>query len=246
MLFERKKNITSEGVREAFHGKDSAGATALKCDSEKKLRTPCYCEENVWRLAYRRLKAGGDGNDIGGKENEEYYVAFISNVERRCPMLYQVASESPSKPVFWDYHVILIRSSKVVKRGKSVVQAQVLDMDSNLPYPSDLKAYLDASFDFEFRDEEEQKIYEPVFRVIRAELYLQNFYSDRMHMKKKDGSWMAKPPLYDCITTPDMVKDANGNFSNLEEYLLMKHKGKDAKMMGELYTLKELRAKFGS
>jgi hypothetical protein len=68
---------------------NSASSTAISCVSEKDLRTACYCEENIWRLAYRRLRGSreeterrNDRTSLGGKENEEYYVVFVSNKER--------------------------------------------------------------------------------------------------------------------------------------------------------------------
>ena len=88
MLFERRKSTSNnENSNIENDGVNSAGKTARTCSSELKLRTSCYCEENVWRLAYRRLKgpleqSGKDddtASSMGGKENEEYYVVFISN-----------------------------------------------------------------------------------------------------------------------------------------------------------------------
>jgi hypothetical protein len=159
-------------------------------------------------------------------------------------MLCQIASDHPQKPCFWDYHVILIQSSKVVKKGKSVVQAKALDMDSHLPFPCALQEYLDETFNMRFSDKDEENSFAPIFRLIRAEAYIQHFYSDRMHMKNKDGSWIAKPPSYDCITTSNMKKNENGSLSNLDDYIAMK-KGKDASKLGEIYTLEQLRSKFG-
>lgn len=274
MLFERRKSSSSNNTSTANESLNSAGATARKCLSEKKLRTPCYCEENVWRLVYRRLNGSvADGNKSnGGKENDEYYVVFISNEERSvphfwlyqydivlvfdrsitcvsccrcCPMFNQIASDSPMKPCFWDYHVILIQSSKVVKKGKSLLQAQVLDMDSSLSFPCELQEYIDGTFKLEFSNKDEEKLYAPKFRLIRAETYLQNFYSDRMHMRRKDGTWLAKPPGYDCITTNNMTKDVKGYLSNLQDYISIGEKQKSSSTFGDIYTLEQLRAKFG-
>ena len=35
--------------------------------------------------------------------------------------------------------------------------------------------------------------------MIPAEDYLQFFASDRSHMHKSDGTWLARPPAYTCI-----------------------------------------------
>jgi len=86
MLIDRINSKTrSKGGRKRFHdtNKNSAGATARSCIKEKNLRAPCYCEENVWRLAYHRTMGDLGGGEINNsKENEEYYVVFVSNEER--------------------------------------------------------------------------------------------------------------------------------------------------------------------
>ena len=100
MIFKRKMSFNkhdddnNEGGKDRSHqGFNSASLTALSCSSEKDLRTACYCEENIWRLAYRRLRGSSqeetveedrrnDRVSLGGKENEEYYVVFVSNKER--------------------------------------------------------------------------------------------------------------------------------------------------------------------
>jgi len=92
MLFERRKSVSQTTANKNNPSQDSdnsAGETARTCSSELKLRTACYCEENVWRLAYRRLKGPlnetnqtNDRASAGGKENQEDYVVFISNEQR--------------------------------------------------------------------------------------------------------------------------------------------------------------------
>ncbi len=77
--FSKSSNIYGASAS-ARTSKNSAGATALSCSSEAKLRCPCYCEENVWRLAYRRLNGAAGANT--DKENDEYHVVFISNPEK--------------------------------------------------------------------------------------------------------------------------------------------------------------------
>lgn len=37
--------------------------------------------------------------------------------------------------------------------------------------------------------------------MIRADLYLKTFASDRSHMKDADGKWQKPPPPYPCIET---------------------------------------------
>lgn len=221
---------------------NSAPASAISCPSELDLRVPCYCEENAWRLAYRRLfgptitrSASTDSDIVADKENEQYYVVFISNDAKCCPMFEQKASRNDDEPCFWDYHVILIHSS-------SSSMTEVFDMDSRLDYPCALDEYLNATFQYHFDDHSAAKKYSPMFRVVRAESYLRYFSSDRRHMFN-NGKWLSPPPTYECIVADD-EKGTKGSVSNLNEYISMNGSGKDSFVMGDVMTLEELHAKF--
>jgi hypothetical protein len=244
---------------------NSAKATAISCRSEQDLQVACFCEENVWRLAYRRLfgpalttsaeiASSSSSNSMStnfstvDKENEQYYVVFVSNDEKCCPMLHQRASRHADEPCLWDYHVILIQCTK---NAMMAGDAQVLDMDSRLPYPCTLDEYLDETFTkVKFVDVNASKKYAPKFRVIRAELYLTHFYSDRMHMFK-NGKWSSPPPTYDCIVTnlEGMNLNKEGKMSNLDDFISMEASGsngmKESSQMGQVLTLMEIRDKFG-
>jgi|AntRauTorckE5430_2_1112549.scaffolds.fasta_scaffold00571_4 hypothetical protein len=161
-------------------------------------------------------------------------------------MLNQLASDNPLKACFWDYHVVLIQSTKVVKKGKQVIQAQVSDIDTRLPFPCALEEYLDGTFNSKFADKKDERKFAPLFRVVRAEYYLENFYSDRMHMIK-DGVWLAKPPSYDCITTSNMKMNKKGHLSSLDDYVTMSKKSRieENAWLGEVLTLQQLKLKFG-
>lgn len=140
----------------------SATKTALEVCREIDLRHPCYCEENVWRLAYRRLRASSEGTT-------EYRVVFISNELKCCPFFFQKAAKSQLEPCYWDYHVILVSSTtnstitEEIFSGKEKCQHQVLnfddavgnvhgathevlDMDSWLPFPCPLTRYVRDTF----------------------------------------------------------------------------------------------------
>lgn len=271
--------ITSNRSDNILQNQHSAKVSAISCPSEKELRVPCYCEENVWRLAYRRifgvLPTSSDiilpssstlstksslsaasmisnNNSLAttiDKENEQYYAVFVSNDIKCCPMFNQQASQSPSDPCYWDYHVILIRSSK--KNNSNINKknrfAQVLDIDSRLPYPCSLDEYLYGTFDIDFLNKEaSHQKYAPMFRVVRAELFIQNFYSDRMHMFQ-NGKWLSPQPEYDCILTDakNMKLNNSGHKSNLHDYINMSGwKGKESSLMGEVLSLSELRREF--
>ena len=191
----------------------SASYSALLCKSEMDLRVPCFCEENVWRLAYRRLH-GASAADL---KEKEYFVVFVSNEQKCCPFLHQRASSDPQNPIFWDYHVILIEKSKNIEQ-----ESMVWDMDSHLPYPSPLQSYLTETFFSMPFSENDQ--FAPLFRIVQASDFLKNFYSDRKHMF--DGSkWLATPPLYECILpkqSDELILNKKGHQSNLDQYIAMK------------------------
>lgn len=43
-----------------------------------------------------------------------------------------------------------------------------------------------------------------LYRVVAAPVFLRSFASDRRHMKRSDGSWVALPPHYDCLVAEGM------------------------------------------
>ena len=252
---------------------DSAEASALSCLSDVALRVPCYCEENVWRLVYRRLKEDNDSMTGICK----YYVVFISNAQKCCPMYAQKAKEDRNAPCFWDYHVILIccvrESQSLFSRetenpGHQRIEtepenyeksrAYVFDMDSQLNFPCSFSAYFDETFrNLDMASSQYGDQFAPLFRVVEAELYLKHFYSDRMHMfNSSDGSWCADPPSYRCIMNGLKAEHRNmenGRTSNLDDYISMDRlpfcpasvgiKGQE-KNYGEVFSLNEMRQRF--
>eukprot|EP00804_Cyclotella_cryptica_P011538 CCRYP_019876-RA/>CCRYP_019876-RA protein AED:0.08 eAED:0.08 QI:0/0/0.5/1/0/0.5/2/186/254 len=197
----------------------SAETTSLQCSTDHELRIPCYCEENAWRLVYRHLHS--QQTSATSHETWKYYVVFISNTRRCCPMFMQRAlPNDPKEYVCWDYHVIVVRSRRTNHHASSTHDsdvdstsrtAEVLDVDTWItPYPCPLEVYLDGTFP-----------------VMDAKEYLKYFYSDRMHMFK-DGKWCSPPPNYKPIMNGvqfrshvDSGDNCSENCSNLEEYINM-------------------------
>ncbi|XP_064501646.1 protein N-terminal glutamine amidohydrolase isoform X1 [Pseudopipra pipra] len=145
--------------------------------------TSCYCEENVWKLCdYIRSQ---DRYPL-----EEFYAVFISNDRRMIP-LWKQKSGHGDEPVVWDYHVILLH----VPNGE---QNFIYDLDTVLPFPCPFDVYSLEAFrlDDSLRPEFHRKI-----RMVRADLYLKTFASDRSHMKDANGKWQKPPPPYPCIET---------------------------------------------
>ncbi|XP_077665952.1 protein N-terminal glutamine amidohydrolase isoform X2 [Eretmochelys imbricata] len=149
--------------------------------------TSCYCEENVWKLCeYIR--------SYDQYPLEEFYAVFISN-ERRMIPLWKQQSGCGDEPVVWDYHVILLHVS-------SEDQNFIYDLDTVLPFPCPFDTYIEEAF-------KSDDILLPGFRrkirLIRADLYLKTFASDRSHMKDANGHWQKPPPSYPCIETAVLV-----------------------------------------
>ncbi|XP_039911147.1 protein N-terminal glutamine amidohydrolase isoform X3 [Hirundo rustica] len=105
--------------------------------------------------------------------------------------LWKQKSGHGDEPVVWDYHVILLH----VSGGE---QNFIYDLDTVLPFPCPFDVYSVEAFrlDDSLRPEFHRKI-----RMIRADLYLKTFASDRSHMKDADGKWQKPPPPYPCIET---------------------------------------------
>ena len=217
-----------------------AAKSALRCSSDHAARVPCYCEENVWRVAYRHLHRGEKLN-VDGSGRQRYYAVFVSNPTRCCPMWSQRAVDDPNDPIFWDYHVILIG------RYDSTGETLVYDIDTNISlYPCPIGKYLCETFREECIHRDHQEQLAPRFRVIRAQLYLKHFCSDRLHMFDKDtGKWNATPPTYECIK-----RKKDPCRSNLDYYIDMVDTGPGSVgsgedgVMGEVLSLDALRRRF--
>ena len=132
---------------------------------------PYYCEENIWHLCQHPQYLGGE-------------VVFIASYGDYFPMLCQAGSDHPSYPIFWDYHVVLLKDG------------YIHDFNSTLPFSTSVTEYFERSFIDENLLTPLQK---PMFRVLSAEDYVENFLSDRRHMKTADD-WDAPPPDWQMIS----------------------------------------------
>lgn len=192
-----------------------------------------YCEENVWRLANYYLSQQ-EPTSTGSKHKTgvSYHVIFVSNKKRCCPFMFQKAAKEKEKPVFWDYHVILLSVSSTTTttigpdnnhgtQKKNI--CHIHDLDTLLhPFPCPLDFYLESTFQCVlecFEDPNVRKEYSPLFRVVEAKAYLQHFYSDRMHMfDKVTNTWIKPPPPYKCICDGWSGNECDDK-SNLEKYI---------------------------
>lgn len=166
--------------------------------SSECLYASCYCEENVYKLC-EHVK------NISLSDLKNCHAVFISNRKKVVPLWHQKAGPDSDNPVLWDYHVIFIH------HPGSDLPTLVYDLDTTLPFPSQFPTYVAKTF----RTESEiNPDYHRSFRVIPAGTFLENFASDRSHMKGEGGEWMQTPPTWDCIAT-ERTKH------NLEEYISM-------------------------
>jgi protein N-terminal glutamine amidohydrolase len=130
-----------------------------------------YCEENVWRLLARPEFA-----------KMASWAVIVSNAPRDLVLLRQLSGRPLDGLVHWDYHVFAVLADPIAGRV-------AVDLDSELPLPCALGRYLEDSF-----PEGVQRAFLPHFRVMPGSEYLEALVSDRSHMRRPDGSWIAPPP----------------------------------------------------
>lgn len=160
-------------------------------EKDKCTYTQFYCEENVWHLCNHVRHASPQLlNDC--------YVIFISNSSRMVPLWCQKAGKSADEVVIWDYHVIFIH--------KSCGSCVVYDLDSTLAFPCTLKEYVKRTLQSE---ENLKPQYRRMFRVMSGQYFIDNFASDRSHMKADNDTWLRPPPSYPCIKTADATNNIN-------------------------------------
>ena len=172
--------------------------------------TPFYCEENIWHLAGHPSLA-----------ERPRRVVFISNPSKSCALWAQKASEDPTRPVVWDYHVVLWIGPKSDEPGP-----WILDFDTRLGFPVSAETYLRATFPL---GDEVRVPYRPFFRVVDADDMRRVFRSDRRHMQE-DDLWLRPPPPWPPI---------GGSGSNLSDFVDMETPG-----LGEVFGWTEFRQKW--
>jgi len=145
---------------------------------------PFYCEENIWQLCQHPDYLGGD-------------VIFIASYGDYFPMLCQQGSVTPNSPIFWDYHVVLLRNGLIH------------DFNSTLAFTTSVNDYFEQSL---LNEHLLSPLQIPMFRVIAAEEFVGVFKSDRRHMKA-GSRWQAEPPDWPSISK---------NESNLHQFVDMR------------------------
>jgi len=132
-----------------------------------------YCEENVWRLLARAQIAAIPA-----------WALVVSSPAREFALRRQRAGRIVDGLVRWDYHVLAL----VDDRTEGLF---VLDLDSDLGFPCPASSYIEETFIPPRRRDPRST---PLVRMIPAAEYLPHLVSDRSHMRRPDGSWIAPPP----------------------------------------------------
>ena len=130
-----------------------------------------YCEENVWRFLARPELV-----------EVATWAVLVSNANHDVILMRQRPGRPVDGLVHWDYHVFAVYADPVM--GKLA-----LDLDSDLPFPCPLGRYLRDTFPGDV-----QRHVAPRFRVLKGQEYARELVSDRSHMRRPDGSWIAPPP----------------------------------------------------
>ncbi|MFB6374940.1 MAG: hypothetical protein ABEN55_17880 [Bradymonadaceae bacterium] len=141
---------------------------------------PYYCEENVWRLCRQNPF---DGNDV--------YAVVISNRTGACPLWNQREAPSSTRPVLWDYHVVAVE-----RRAESTL---VWDLDTRLECPAPVAVWWQATFP---ALERLGPAFQPNFRVVPRDIFLDTLSTDRSHMQTDGGEFKKPPPDWDRIFDP--------------------------------------------
>ncbi|KAF5278708.1 hypothetical protein FQA39_LY18363 [Lamprigera yunnana] len=108
---------------------------------------------------------------------------------------------------FQDYHVVFLYHPESDR-------CLIYDLDSELPFPTYVHKYVTETFR---TDQILKSDYFRFFRIIPAVDFLQDFASDRRHMKRSDGTWIKPPPNYPAIASAVSTH-------NLEDYIQMDEK----------------------
>ena len=226
----RLRPYTTSNFRYSCVGRPSPKTMTWAPKQDECVYTSCYCEENVWKLCEQFEKRSGD--------TKKLYVVFISSHERRTS-LWNLKCGGTTDFQLWDYHVILIKSAPSDKESsKSTTdtvtaenESLVYDLDTSLPFPVCFNQYtkevLRPELILHFRS---AGLPERLFRVIPADIFLEEFASDRSHMRKEDGTWLASPPPYPPIRSQ---KSSN----NIQEFISMKNSSAPGVVMTELEFL---------
>lgn len=140
---------------------------------------PYYCEENVWRFLRRHEPEAAEG-----------WAVFVLGPGGAVALFDQAAGRPGDGLVLWDYHVVALIAFADGTR--------IVDLDSASSAVAPASEWLRRSFGRPGPARAEVVAYPPRFRVLPGREFVRRFSSDRSHMRRADGSWMAPPPPWPC------------------------------------------------
>lgn len=147
----------------------------------------------------------------GEATHAELFACFISNTMKQVPTYCQKASRRTDGHVVWDYHVIALQLTN------GLGQCLVWDLDSTLPFPCPLVDYQAMALpDSGDNEPVGMEGCERLYRLIPSSDFLNHFASDRSHMRRGDGSWLAPPPPW-----PGIRAQTDGSTNRIEQYWSM-------------------------
>lgn len=172
----------------------------IKFYSTDYLYTPLFCEENIWQLIHSLSSSDLPVNTL--------WCLLITNPDKKIPLLNQ-RSAANNQPVIWDYHVILLALIRE--------QPVIFDFDSRLGFVTPLDEYLKNSFIFAHEAAHHlPEEFIPYIRKIPAQSYLNNFYSDREHMRQYLSA--------DKFPHWPLINNNKAHRTSLTDYLDISHK----------------------
>lgn len=169
---------------------------------------PSYCEENIWHLCQQ-------------PEFQHSDVIVMASKGRFFPIRCQRKANTPTEPLLWDYHVVLLWHVAPDAR-------YILDFDTTLAFCTPIADYFRQAF----LDESLLKPrFVPLFRVMPSKEYAEKLLSDRRHMRDEYG-WLVEPPPWPptSITESNLHKFTDMSDADYGRILtatqVLMHKGK--------------------
>jgi hypothetical protein len=223
-------------------------------DREKAVYTSRYCEENIILLCEtfqsycspRTCPSCGQSEGNGEGARLESFAVFISNERKQVPLWHQSASCSSENPILWDYHGENCSSSTAIARladpilrkvvfllrhlrkDKSVQCSVIFDFDSDLPWGDKACSYVHKTFAPDMSIVEDYRQY---FRVVNCQQAVEEFASDRSHMRNQGtDTWLASPPAYPPLRGPKSSSDMS-----LDSFLDMR----SGSHLGVVYSVRQ-------
>jgi hypothetical protein len=163
------------------------------------LYTPLFCEENIWQLVLSLSKTNPKIN------MSEMWVLMITNPDKKIALINQQAA-AINQAIIWDYHVILLAEINHLYF--------IFDFDTRLPFVTTLQNYIQNTF---IPANNLPPEFIPYIRKIPAQLYLEQFYSDRSHMQNQIEQ--SEFPPWPIINTNTKHRTTLADFLDIEHDL---------------------------